>query len=376
MASRKTPPSRRRATSSKATSPPRRMRTRSSRSAASYMRHVHRLRRRQPQRTPSTTLSSVRRPVARRHQAGAGCGWKTSPDDQQRLPTYLRQVTNDQRQNKGGIKVHPLDDDADSRPPRRCRGSFATSSTTRTRTSPTTRRSTGRLERLRLLPPRHRVRAGGQLQPVHQVQAHPQSADGVLRPWYHEQPDGSDQTKCAISSKIKKEDYKRFYPKADMAGFDALRGHGDWADWCDDLFIRVAEFYRIEYTDATLVMLSNGETGWKDKLVELPEGVTIVKEREGQREESLLVQADRGRGLGAHRDQVRLDPGFPGLRGRGRHRGQGDSLRSHPVRERPDADVQLLDDHGDGGGRASSEDAVHRGGRAVRGARGYLVAGE
>jgi hypothetical protein len=51
----------------------------------------------------------------------------------------------------------------------------------------------------------------------------------------------------------------------------------------DDDFVRVAEYYRIEEEEATAVQLSNGETGWEDKLVELPPGVTVVKKRKGTR---------------------------------------------------------------------------------------------
>jgi hypothetical protein len=199
------------------------------------------------------------------------------------LPTYLRQVTGDQRQNKGGIKVHPLDDDADSETAETVQGlirhiEYESNADVAYDTAVNGAASNG-FGYFRLVTEYERADSFNQCIKFKRIR-------NPLTVYFDpgaEQPDGSDQTKCVISSKIKKEDYKRFYPKADMAGFDALRGNGDWADWCDDLFIRVAEFYRIEYTDATLVMLSNGETGWKDKLVELPEGVTIVKERDGQR---------------------------------------------------------------------------------------------
>lgn len=44
-----------------------------------------------------------------------------------------------------------------------------------------------------------------------------------------------------------------------------------------------SEYYRVEQSPAALVRLSNGETGWKDDLIELPFGVTIVDERKSRR---------------------------------------------------------------------------------------------
>jgi hypothetical protein len=91
--------------------------------------------------------------------------------------------------------------------------------------------------------------------------------------------DGSDQTWCILSAMAPRADFVANYPDADPCSTTTVRGAGDYANWLTDNEVRIAEYYRIKYEKADVVLLSNGESGWKDKLLELPEGVTIVKTR-------------------------------------------------------------------------------------------------
>ena len=96
--------------------------------------------------------------------------------------------------------------------------------------------------------------------------------------------DGSDQNWCVLSVRMPRTEFKVEYPNADPCDFGVVRGLGDrYQDWITAEEVRVAEYYRIHREKATAVLLSNGESGWKDKLLELPEGVTIVKERQSTR---------------------------------------------------------------------------------------------
>lgn len=97
--------------------------------------------------------------------------------------------------------------------------------------------------------------------------------------------DGSDQQWNIISVKEQRAEFKIQYPDADPCDFGVVRGLGDrYEDWITAEEVRVAEYYRIFKQKATAVLLSNGESGWKDKLLELPEGVTIIKERQSMRQ--------------------------------------------------------------------------------------------
>lgn len=96
--------------------------------------------------------------------------------------------------------------------------------------------------------------------------------------------DGSDQQWCILSVRMPRTEFKVEHPDADPCDFGVVRGMGDrYQDWITAEEVRVAEYYRIHREKATAVLLSNGESGWKDKLLELPEGVTIVKERKSTR---------------------------------------------------------------------------------------------
>lgn len=96
--------------------------------------------------------------------------------------------------------------------------------------------------------------------------------------------DGSDQQWCILSVKMPRSEFKVEYPDADPCDFGVVRGLGDrYEDWITAEEVRIAEYYRIYREKVTAVLLSNGESGWKDKLIELPPGVTIVKERKSTR---------------------------------------------------------------------------------------------
>lgn len=96
--------------------------------------------------------------------------------------------------------------------------------------------------------------------------------------------DGSDQQWCILSTKVPRTEFTTEYPDADPVDFNVVRGLGDRSnDWITSTQVRVAEYYRIYREKADVVLLSNGESGWKDKLIELPKGVTIVNTRKSTR---------------------------------------------------------------------------------------------
>mgnify|MGYP000004550431 FL=1 len=100
----------------------------------------------------------------------------------------------------------------------------------------------------------------------------------------HVNPDGSDQQWCILSVKMPKAEAAIEHPGAELVDLNAIRAMGDAAhDWADEDTVRLAEYYRIHKEPAKVVLLSNGESGYKDDLLELPPGVTIKDERDGFR---------------------------------------------------------------------------------------------
>ena len=96
-------------------------------------------------------------------------------------------------------------------------------------------------------------------------------------------PDGSDAERCLITDLIPKREFERMYPNADMQQFNA-RALGDFtSEWVNKDNIRIAEYFRIDKTKHKLYLLSDGNTFWED---EMPDkalldrvGVKIKSER-------------------------------------------------------------------------------------------------
>jgi len=103
------------------------------------------------------------------------------------------------------------------------------------------------------------------------------------------EPDGSDMRFAFIESLMSRDDFKREYPDAQANDSSWLSG-GEYSRWLLDDSVLVCRYWYIETEKATVIQLSNGETGWKDKLVALPPGVQIVREREGTRKKVLLCK--------------------------------------------------------------------------------------
>ncbi|MDE3022976.1 MAG: hypothetical protein KGI54_14150 [Pseudomonadota bacterium] len=80
-------------------------------------------------------------------------------------------------------------------------------------------------------------------------------------------PDGSDAEACLITDMMTKTEFKRLYPDAqDSSGFRFF-GSGDvMPDWLTKYDIRLAEYFKIEKIRDTLIQLSDGTTHWKEKL--------------------------------------------------------------------------------------------------------------
>lgn len=97
-------------------------------------------------------------------------------------------------------------------------------------------------------------------------------------------PDGSDQQECLITDQLTKANFRNMYPGKDDGSTFTETGQGDdLSEWVSADTIRIAEYFYVDSQRATLVMLSDGTTGWKDDLPKppemLPEGVAVVAER-------------------------------------------------------------------------------------------------
>jgi hypothetical protein len=95
--------------------------------------------------------------------------------------------------------------------------------------------------------------------------------------------DGSDARFAIITGRMGKKEFEARYPNADATVAAMDGGPGDTQNWFWKDECRVAEYYRIENTADTLCLYSDGSTGWASDNAELPFGVIKVKERPAMR---------------------------------------------------------------------------------------------
>lgn len=101
-------------------------------------------------------------------------------------------------------------------------------------------------------------------------------------------PDGSDAEKCLITTVMTKKNFKILYPdKDDGSGFTS-RGTGDVNnEWVMKEDIRVAEYFYTVKESATLVQLSDGTTVYEDELpskeIMAEAGISIIEKRHSYR---------------------------------------------------------------------------------------------
>ncbi|MCP1679419.1 portal protein [Kerstersia gyiorum] len=204
-----------------------------------------------------------------------------------KLPSFLRQVTNDQRQNTPSIKIHPVDGNADVETAEVIQGmvrhiEYESNADVAYDTAVNSAAACG-IGFFRLVT---EYEAENSFNQVIRFRRERNALNVYLDP-FSVQPDGSDARFAFITDSMPKDEFNRKYPKATAGDGLSLAAIGDSANyWMPDGRIAVVEYYWIEDEEATLVMLSNGETAYRDELdaEALNEaGVVIVAERPSTR---------------------------------------------------------------------------------------------
>ena len=204
-----------------------------------------------------------------------------------KLPTFIHQITNDQRQNRPAINISPVGDRGDPDVAKMYRGLIraverASAADIAYDTAFDSAVTCG-FGYFRILT---NFEAPDTFDQVITIERIPNPFTVYCGP--HIQPDGSDMKKCLISEMMQRADFEREYPDADPMPFNQA-GIGDQLKaWVTKDEVRVAEYYRIKYKARTLVQLSNGHVGWEDELAdETKEHIKtarlkVLKKRESQ----------------------------------------------------------------------------------------------
>ena len=199
------------------------------------------------------------------------------------LPTYLHQVTNDQRQNSPSIKVHPVDDDADIETAQIIQGlirhiEYDSNADVAYDTAVNSAATIG-FGFFRLVTEYCDETSFDQDIKIKRIR----NALSVRIDPLSQEPDGSDMKWCFVECLMPREEFKAAFPNAN-ANNSTLLGQDTYHGMLSDSAVLVTEYYCIETTPAEIVMLADGTTTYAD---EAPKGVAVLKRRPGTRSRTM-----------------------------------------------------------------------------------------
>jgi hypothetical protein len=205
-----------------------------------------------------------------------------------KIDAYIRQVTNQQRQQRPRIKVHPVNNLADYKIAQVIEG---ITRHIEVNSSADTAYDTAFDYAVRMGWGYWRVNYKYVREDSFDQEIYIDAIDNPFTVYFDPnsiRPDGSDAERCLITTVLDKKIFREMYPGAnDGANFQQRSTGDDTASWVTKEDIRLAEYFYIERERAKLYLLSDGTTSFGDsdsffQRVEAA-GLTIVDERESFR---------------------------------------------------------------------------------------------
>lgn len=226
-----------------------------------------------------------------------------------RLPTYLHQVTNDQRQNQVGIQVHPVGNGADKRGAEIYQGMIrriedSSNADAAYDTAVNSAAAIG-FGFWRLITEYESPTSFNQVIKYQRIR-------DALKVYFDPasvEPDGSDSKRCVIVSDIANTEFDRLYPEAKDKN-ETLRvstGTSLQPGWMSGNCTRVVEYYYFEYKNKTLYLLGDGTTTTDQP----PTGVVVQAKRSTKIPQLKWVKASAGAILERTDIKCRWIPVFP-----------------------------------------------------------------
>ncbi len=185
------------------------------------------------------------------------------------LPTFLHQVTNEQRQNKLGGRVHPVDENTDEETAKVVQGlirhiEYDSKASVATNTAVNSAAAIG-FGWFRLVTEYESENSFDQKIMFKRIR----NALSVRKDPLSQELDGSDSSFYFVDSLEDRKEFKRQYPKANANNTD-LVGQEIYRGWFTKDTVLVCEYYRIKETPDTLCRYEDGSTGWVSDKSPLP----------------------------------------------------------------------------------------------------------
>jgi Phage P22-like portal protein len=205
-----------------------------------------------------------------------------------KIDAYIRQVTNQQRQQRPRIKVHPVNNLADYKIAQVIEG---ITRHIEVNSNADTAYDTAFDYAVRMGWGYWRVNYRYVREDSFDQEIFIDTIDNPFTVYFDPNsilPDGSDAERCLITTVMDKKVFKEYYPDADDgANFQQRSTGDDTAAWITKEDIRVAEFFYIERERAKLYLLSDGTSAFADSdsffaRVEAA-GLTVIDERDSFR---------------------------------------------------------------------------------------------
>jgi hypothetical protein len=184
-----------------------------------------------------------------------------------RLPSFLRQVTNEQRQNRPAIQVDPVDDFGDPETAEIEQGLIRhierSSGADVAYDTAFEHMSTGGFGYIRVLTDYVSEDSFDQEIKIKRVK----DPFCVYFDPHIDEPDGSDGRYCFLVDDMPADEYKAQYPDSELASFDNFSAIGDRGprDWISEQTVRVAEYMYVETKRRTLCLMPDGSKVFADQ---------------------------------------------------------------------------------------------------------------
>lgn len=202
-----------------------------------------------------------------------------------KVPQIVNQVTNDQRQNRPSIKVHPVDDHADIETAKVKQGLIRhieyNSNADVAYDTAFESAAKGGLGYWRVITEYVEPTSFEQEILIKRI---PNRFSVFFDP-HSTEPDGSDANWCFIVDDVSKDEYKELYPESELSRDENWSSVGNTAPgWVKDAGVRIAEYFYKKVETKEICLLSDQTVALKEDLEEqgLMPGVSIVRERKAQ----------------------------------------------------------------------------------------------
>jgi hypothetical protein len=194
-----------------------------------------------------------------------------------RMPQFIRQITNDQRQNRPSIKVFPVDDKGDIETAKIFQGLIRHIEYNSNADIAYDTAFEGAVIKsfgyYRIITDYIDAMSFDQEILIKRIRNH----FSVYMDPHSKEPDGSDANWAFIFEDVPKDDFKADNPDAKLSAMDDWVSVGNQMQgWVSKSAVRVAEYFYKEHEEVEICLLSTGETVPKDKV---PPGAQIVNTR-------------------------------------------------------------------------------------------------